>query len=258
LHGKVPLAGSRGFEDATVEEEHVERWWRQRPSANIGLATGGASGLYVIDADGEAGRAEWCRLLRAHGELLTRVAVTGGGGWHIYLRLPRGVELRNFSKRSRVLGEHIDGRGSGGYVLLPPSRHPETGHRYRWLGDEPAKPMPGWLLARIQPPGSFRSQRSTRTATRPSLSVTTTAYGRAILRRCLEYVIEARVGERNERLNCAAWTVGRWVGAQEIDPRGVDTLLLAASTDPDRRKAADTIRRALRAGVSSPAERRRR
>ena len=48
--GKSPLT-ERGFHDATVDPEQIEKWWSQHPSANIGIPT---AGLVVIDIDGEA------------------------------------------------------------------------------------------------------------------------------------------------------------------------------------------------------------
>jgi hypothetical protein len=47
---KLPLI--KGWPQlATTDLEQVARWWRQEPEANIGLACGPDSGLYVIDVD---------------------------------------------------------------------------------------------------------------------------------------------------------------------------------------------------------------
>jgi hypothetical protein len=35
---KIPFPDSRGFKDATRDEATIRDWWRQHPTANIGLA----------------------------------------------------------------------------------------------------------------------------------------------------------------------------------------------------------------------------
>jgi|SRR5690606_19100403 len=48
--GKRPLT-EHGFHDATTDVARVESWWRDSPAANIGVATGAASGVVVVDVD---------------------------------------------------------------------------------------------------------------------------------------------------------------------------------------------------------------
>src|SRR5699024_1876604 len=48
--GKRPIA-EHGLLDATTEPGQVEAWWKQTPTANIGLPTGAASGVVVVDID---------------------------------------------------------------------------------------------------------------------------------------------------------------------------------------------------------------
>lgn len=48
--GKQPLTAN-GFHDAAASPRTVERWWRRTPDANIGLPTGRASGVLVVDVD---------------------------------------------------------------------------------------------------------------------------------------------------------------------------------------------------------------
>ncbi len=60
---------------------------------------------------------------------------TGSGGFHIYLRLPEGVKLRD------TLGEYpgVEFKSAGRQVVAPGSVHPETGKCYYW---ETASPHP--------------------------------------------------------------------------------------------------------------------
>jgi len=118
-------ATARGFHDATSDVATAERLWRARPNANIGLWPG-PSGYVVIDVDGPVGRAA-AQLLGLLSEP-TLVVLTGrAGGVHLYYRHP------GFHVSNRPLAPHLDVRADEGYVVLPPSVHP-NGTRYRWRG----------------------------------------------------------------------------------------------------------------------------
>jgi hypothetical protein len=123
---KIPLFskknGGHGVKDATTDADQVTAWWSDYPDANIGLATGGPSALYVVDIDGEEGEAA---LLRYGALPLTPESHTGKGR-HLLFHYPEG---RNTASR---LGPKIDTRGEGGYIVAPPSIHPNGG-RYRWV-----------------------------------------------------------------------------------------------------------------------------
>ncbi|HWV57440.1 MAG TPA: bifunctional DNA primase/polymerase, partial [Longimicrobiales bacterium] len=51
--GKRPLV-EHGFHDATADARLVAGWWRRWPGANIGVPTGAASGVEVVDVDRKA------------------------------------------------------------------------------------------------------------------------------------------------------------------------------------------------------------
>jgi Bifunctional DNA primase/polymerase, N-terminal len=48
--GKHPRT-PHGFKDATTDQERINSWWAECPFANIGIPTGAASGLVVVDCD---------------------------------------------------------------------------------------------------------------------------------------------------------------------------------------------------------------
>ena len=117
--------------------------------ANIGIATGPASGLLVLDVDGEQGRESLRDLLPQHRLKKILIAITGrvddGGkqsGWHLYFKYPTGSSIGN-SLGPFGVGIHV--RGRGGYVVAPPSIH-ASGQEYRWRDEEhePAN-LPGLL-----------------------------------------------------------------------------------------------------------------
>jgi hypothetical protein len=47
---KRPLT-EHGFKDATTDPVRIRSWWREHPSAMIGVPTGPASGIFVVDLD---------------------------------------------------------------------------------------------------------------------------------------------------------------------------------------------------------------
>lgn len=128
---KRPLTRN-GCKDASIDTSTIDAWWAKWPNANIGIATGAASGgLVVIDIDiddakGEDGGVFLRRWEREHGELPeTAQALTGRGGMHMLYRCME--EIRNSA--NPAVG--IDVRGEGGYIVAPPSIHP-NGNRYEW------------------------------------------------------------------------------------------------------------------------------
>lgn len=128
--GKHPLF-SGGFNIATTDENTIRGWWSNMPDANIGIATGEPSGIFVVDVDvgnGKRGEQSLAELEQKVGQLPTDAVVrTGSGGLHYYFELPP-EPIRNSASR---LGENIDVRGNGGYVIAPPSKH-ISGNAYIW------------------------------------------------------------------------------------------------------------------------------
>jgi Bifunctional DNA primase/polymerase, N-terminal len=121
--GKHPLV-RRGLHAATTDPALIRRWWTRWPLANVGIRTGAASGLLVVDVDGAAGMESLRALSRKHGPVRAAWVHTGSGGWHAYLRLPEGWRVPNSVGR---LGLGLDVRADGGSIVAPPSRHASGG-----------------------------------------------------------------------------------------------------------------------------------
>ena len=127
LHaGKKTPMTKHGYKDWTDDPESVRNVWKKYPNANIGIACGAPSGnVLVIDVDkdddagydGADSLDEW---QREHGTLPeTACAITGRGGVHYYYRTD-GRKLHIDSNPDM----HIDVRTDGGFVMAPPSVHP--------------------------------------------------------------------------------------------------------------------------------------
>lgn len=160
--GKKPLT-THGFHDATTEETIIRKWFEETPDANIGIPTGPSSGLFVLDVDFDHGGAGSLSALEGeYGKLPDTVKVhTGGGGSHYYFRYPKDVEIRNSAGK---LGAGLDVRGDGGYIVAPPSIHP-NGRVYAVVSEirKPAE-APRWLIEKIietqkKPPAAPISDR---------------------------------------------------------------------------------------------------
>lgn len=142
---KEPFAGL-GVYNATDDVNQVIDWWRRWPQANIGLHCGG-SGLLALDLDEYKDNYEGQGLLSRDDEE-TLTSITGGSGTHLIYATPGGSRYGN-AKGTLPYG--IDVRGWGGYIVLPPSIHP-NGRRYQWeIGYSPdalaPRPLPSSLLS---------------------------------------------------------------------------------------------------------------
>jgi hypothetical protein len=174
--GKIPLIPRWQHHRVTTREQ-IDEWWPEGLAPekydNIGFSPG-AIGLGVVDLDGEAGKQAWKRLgcvsdrteiftwVTSSGEPLqgagrtrqgyiqpeTRVHCSPRGGAHLFYagEMPT-TGWKEGNKRS--LGQHIDTRGIGGNLILPPSR---TAHgEYRVEHDRPIADAPAWIAKRLAP-----------------------------------------------------------------------------------------------------------
>lgn len=183
---KKPLT-EHGFHDASTDASVVSGWWRQWPDANVAMPTGFASGIDVVDIDVHASGSGFDALQQARSAGLLGtpawVVSTPSGGMHACFLRTGSVEQRSW----QVPGRHVDFRGDGGYVVLPPS-------------------------AVVQPDGEARQYRVVNVATRQPDAVNADA-----LRRFLEPPRQARppadlpnLGARPDRL--ASWVAARSEG----------------------------------------------
>jgi hypothetical protein len=135
---KSPLT-AHGFEDASTNIGCIEEWFRQTPDALVGVPTGAASKLFVVDID-PAG-AEW---YRENAERLAcgRVHKTRRG-WHLLYRMP----ATPLSNSRGTLPAGVDVRGVGGYIVWWPA------HGLEATGDlETLTEPPAWLVEALKKP----------------------------------------------------------------------------------------------------------
>jgi hypothetical protein len=250
IHRLVP----HGLHDASSRLDTVARWWQSAPCANLGIRTGAASGLVVVDVDGRAGRLALRALVASRPRLQVCWARTGSG-WHAYFAHP-DTPVPNSARR---LGEGLDVRGDGGYVVAPPSRH-ASGRLYRWVGEEEAfaaaigdadhlSPMPAWLVELVTARPAAESRRQVLLH-----SDQAAAYVTAAVASEAREVAQAPPGQRNHRLNCAAFRLGQLVGAGLLEEGIAAAALVDAglAAGPGEWKIRSTVRRGLQAGMHHP------
>jgi bifunctional DNA primase/polymerase-like protein len=129
LNGKVPPKGfqlKEVFAKNAQEPVEVEKYFPSSYQGNVGIITGKASSLVVVDLDSPA-HVPW--VVERFGNT-PFIVQTGKQGFHFYYRYPDGET--SIGNRVRLWGRQIDLRADGGYVVGPPSIHPQTGKAYQW------------------------------------------------------------------------------------------------------------------------------
>lgn len=244
VRGKIPYPGTRGCLDATRDYDILDAMFEGRPEAGVAIATGRVSGAWVFDVDGPTGADSLRCLEDQFGSLPATVTVHTPNGQHRYFEHVDGI--RNTASK---IAPGIDTRGAGGYVVCPPSQHPDGGC-YRWAPDRspfevvPAA-APQWLLDLIvkkPEPEVFPEPREI-----PE------AYGSRYVEAAIrdECASLARTGEgaRNHRLNTAAYSLARFVADGKVDGATVARSLAfaAAQAGLGRREIEKTLHSAFRA-----------
>lgn len=104
--------------------EELREWFKD-PNMGVGVLTGKASGILMVDEDS----------YKAQGKKLDLqsplIVNTGGGGKHYYFKYIDGVHN---SVNHKVA---VDIRGDGGFAVLPPSVH-ASGKQYEWVDGLPS------------------------------------------------------------------------------------------------------------------------
>jgi hypothetical protein len=159
------------------------------------------------------------------------------------------------STTSRI-GPGLDVRADGGYVVAPPSIHP-NGRRYTWSVDSAEAPAtaPEWLIRLAQ-------QRPRVAIERPAIAACRSgppgAYGRAALDHEIAALAATAPGSRNHALNRAAFCLFQLVAGGELDQRDVIAGLCRASEanglarDDGWHSIRATIRSGARGGTQHP------
>ena len=138
-------ACTHGFYNATTNPATIRRYWLAQADYNPAVRTGIMSGVWVLDVDGAIGAAALAKLEAKYGPLPSTLTSVTSAGSHLWWCATGPIQ----SSAGRV-GLGLDVRGEGGYVLAPPSVHPD-GPVYRWINVAPPVLAPAWLVALTRP-----------------------------------------------------------------------------------------------------------
>jgi Bifunctional DNA primase/polymerase, N-terminal len=234
---KVPLT-PREFKDASGNPETIQTLFAQHRGCLIGVPTGEASGIGVLDVDPRNGGLEW---LAANKNRLpaTRIHQTRSGGAHLLFRHHTG--LRNSAGK---IAPGIDTRGDGGYVIWWPAH----GLSFEDFPRSGVPEWPQWLLeamatepaprrADITPIGDWQKRPA-----HENVRDLNAFFG------LLRFVADSPLGERNSRLYWAACRMDEFFAKGLVSScLGFDALeKAAAACGLSRREISSTIASALR------------
>ncbi len=138
---KKPYTGN-GFKNATYNPHQIIKWWEKWPDALLGMPTGKMSGYCILDVDdknGHDGSGSLHALEQQHGKLPdTWITLTPSGGFHYWFKYP-GQHIQTSAGK---IGQGLDIRGDGGYVIIPPS----AGYEFEASNPHEPAEMPEWLV----------------------------------------------------------------------------------------------------------------
>jgi hypothetical protein len=203
--------GGNGFKDATVNPDEIKWLWRRWPGGLIGIATGEASGIDVLDVDVKHEMAvKWWTVASKHVPP-TRTYRTRGGGCHIYFQHAAGI-----SNTQSKLAHGVDSRGDGGYAIA------WFAAGFECLDHTAPALWPDWLRDCLlwQPP-----------KVEPRPYVISPDHADKAISGIIRYVAAAREGERNRSLFWAACRLAERVRAGQISQHEATALLAAAAKD---------------------------
>lgn len=255
-----------GFKEASTEASRIVAWWQRWPDAMVACPTGSMIDAWVLDVDDPGLFEATCKIALPE----TRKSKTGKG-YHLWFRWNEAAPVRNAQRSSKgwpfpsLPGAEV--RGEGGYVILPPSRHP-SGRWYEWERDEPASDGPAELLELVctrNPPGDDTAPgeavdlpEAFASAVRGSVD---TPYGLSALRAECDRIASSSAGAQEKALNDGALKIGALVGGGCIVFQTALANLIAAGLglashnpgDPwTAQQITAKVDRALRDGMRSP------
>jgi putative DNA primase/helicase len=255
-----------GDKDASCDPDCIQAWLLKDPDVLIGIATGEPSDILVLDVDNHEpsknGFKSLAKFELKYGKLPdTLRATTPRNGRHYYFRYPQQYEL---GSTAGELGPGLDTRGNGGYIIAPPSICPEGQYRFE-NPETPIAPMPEWLinllLKKSDGPASSKAHRpSSPEATDECLPDAFASLPplpplvAADVGKMLVALAHTKKGKRNNKLNKAAYVIGRSVGGKYVSREQAEAYLWAAGRAcglPDD-EIRQTMSSGLEAGIKNP------
>jgi hypothetical protein len=150
---KKPCVKWKAFQERRPADAELVEWFGRWPEAGLALILGPISGVFVVDVDGPEAHAALLDHLSE--EPVAPKALSGSRKpcrYHLYFRCP-GMATK---AKATPWHPHLEFRGHGGIVIIPPSQH-KSGQRYAWVAgrspdDLPLPELPSAILQALAPP----------------------------------------------------------------------------------------------------------
>ena len=159
---KKPAAEKDAPWPLSRDPDEVARHLDQQGGAGLDLSLDGGADVVVLDVDDPGVYAELTQQLGPLPPPWVRTGGTRRGVHHYVRRVPGLPSVCLWQERK--LGEIKGASGGQEQVVLPPSRHPDTGRPYAWLVDPITEPVPelpaAWrdFLINQAPPSAGRTR----------------------------------------------------------------------------------------------------
>lgn len=153
---KRPLGEWKKYQYNPPTISELDQWEKEYLKNNWAIVTGKISGIVVIDIDN-------VEAYQKSGVVFPETpTVSTGKGFHLYFKHP-GILIPNGVQTVR---DWFDVRGDGGYVVAPPSIHP-NGNKYKWVDNQSPwdinfAALPKWLIPEISGIKNHSNSRSSK------------------------------------------------------------------------------------------------
>lgn len=256
---KTPLVQWKA--EATADPTQIGRWIRKFPGCMWAVATGTASGFFVVDLDrghknGADGIQTFKKYCQERGFPFPKTLMqrTAGGGIHILFKMPEAAAIGT----ATAILPGVDVRGDGGYIIVAPSLNQDTGTAYEWVDATcPIAEPPLWLVELVLSKGKptkTAAQNAAQAGAQAAYPGIGTPYGLKALQDEVAGLRNADQGTRNDTLNRAAVKLFALAAGGELDADAVTRELEAAalSIGLNAGETQATLGSARKAGYASP------
>ena len=127
------------YQRERATKDMVQNWFVNLTGAGIGVVTGKISNMIVLDVESDCPYPIEDILKKYPTQMVSR---TGSGGYHLFYQYPQNTG--HVGNRVGIF-ERADLRADGGFIVLPPTRHP-SGGQYQWIKRGPLGAFPMALL----------------------------------------------------------------------------------------------------------------
>jgi len=138
------------FQTERADETQINKWWTEKPEANIGIVTGAISGITVVDLD--CGKTDGkVTPLETFPETFT--VQTPSGGFHLIYQYDESIKQ---TANTYTQFPHTDIRNNGGYIVGAGSKTPNG--EYKIIKDIAIAPFPTALFIGTDTPPQKKSR----------------------------------------------------------------------------------------------------